>query len=300
MTDQEFADDAYIQEGVSPTPGVVIACSTVGDDDESPRTRIGVRRQTGWLSFGASGFGGLSIDASPTGEAFALAESGALVVFDWTKTDLAGLKASRVLIENPPVDEDGPLRRIRCLGKDVVSVGSVGQAYVLRGSAFSTLPKLLINGEAPTIEDLAGSSVSDFVAITSDGYVAHFNGRTWSVLDFPSNASFTSICVTRPAHYAVCGKSGTIVVGTLNNWATVPNLDADVDYWGIAAHDQKIYAANLDGIDEITPNGATPVAIPNDNQLDFTVLREGLDGIWSFADRTIGCLAQGQWITVMS
>lgn len=300
MTDDEFADDAYIQEGTSPALGVVLACSTVGDDDENPRTRVGVRRSNGWLTFGVSGFGALSLDASTSGAAYVLAESGAVVSFDWTRTDLAELKASRTLTENPAVEDEGPLRRLRLLGADVVAAGSVGQAYLLRDGSFVALPRLLINGEAPTIEDLAGASVSNFVAVTSDGYVAHFDGQAWSALDFPSNASLTSICITRPGQYAISGKTGLIVVGTLNAWAQVPNLDPEVDYWGIAAHDQRIYAASLDGVDEITPQGPSPIPIPNVDALDFTVLRAGPDGVWSFADRTIGRVAKGQWTLIMS
>lgn len=300
ITDEEFVADAYIQEGMSPTPGVIVACATVDDDDDNPETRIGVRRNDGWLKFGVEGDAGLSVDTHESGMAFVLGESGAVVQFDWTATDLSALKNSRALVENPKAEDEGPLRRLRVLGNDVISAGSVGQAYILTKKGFTALPKLIVNGEAPTFEDLAGSSLADFIAVTSDGYVAHFDGRAWRVIDFPSNASFTSVCMTRKGHYAICGKGGAVIVGRLDAWTIVEGLDEEVDYWGIATHDQRIYAAHLDGIDEITPNGAKVISIRNANSLDFTVLRSCSDGVWSFADHTIGKVANGVWTTLIS
>jgi len=298
LSDKKFIEAAYIQEGMSPEPGVVVVCATVGDDDDNPETRLGVRSSRGWIEFGIDGFSGLSVDTHPSGFGCALGESGAVIKFDWTAKDQAALEDSATLFENARVDEEGPLRRIRILGKDIITAGSVGQAYVLARGRFIELPKLLIGGVAPTIEDLAGESRKDFLAVTSDGYVAHFDGRKWTVLDFPSNASFTSICITRPGHYAVCGKNGTVVVGSLSGWSVVPGLDDDVDYWGIAVSEMRIYAANLDGIDEISPSGATPVFI-NDDSLDFAVLRSCQDGVWSFANQTVGCVAGGVWTNVL-
>lgn len=299
LADEKFIQGAYIQEGTSPQPGVIVVCATVGDDDENPESRLGVRRNQGWIEFAIDGFAGLSIDADSSGSAFALAESGAIVKFDWAAKNQTSLEDSAALIENPRVDDEGPLRRIRILGKDVITAGSVGQVYVLVDDQFVQLPRLMIDDEAPTIEDLAGSSQSDIVAVTSDGYVAHFDGSQWTILDIPSNASFTSICVTRTGQYAISGKNGTILIGALSGWAVIPGLDDDVDYWGIAVHDMRIYAASQDGIDEITPLGATPVPIHNDS-LDFAVLRSCQDGVWSFANRTVGYVAGGAWITVLS
>lgn len=300
MTDQEFLADAYIQEGMSPTPGIVVVCATVGDDDDNPQTRIGVRRDNAWLKFGFDGDAGLSVDTHESGKAYVLGESGAVVQFDWKASDQSALKNSGVLIENPKAEDEGPLRRLRVLGNDVICVGSVGQAYLLTKKRFTSLPKLIVDGEAPTIEDLAGSSASDFIAVTSDGFVAHFDGRAWSVVDFPSNASFTSICMPRKEHYVICGKRGSVIVGSRNTWAVVPGLDEEVDYWGIASHNQRLYAAHLEGIDEITPTGAIQIPIRNSKSLYFTVLRCCEDGVWSFADHTIGRVTNDVWTTLTS
>jgi hypothetical protein len=300
MKDKEFLADAYIQEGMSPAHGIIVACATVGDDDENPETRIGVRHETEWFKLGLSGFSGLSIDTHESGTGYVLGESGSVAQFYWNANTVSDLKKTRRLTENLRAQDEGPLRRLRVLGDDVVSAGSVGQVYVLKNDRFIELPKLVVNGDPPTIEDLAGSSTSDFIAVTSDGFVAHFNGKLWSVIDFPSNASFTSICMFSKGHYAVCGKGGAIVFGTMGAWTIVQGLDEDVDYCGIASHEKRLYAAHLEGIDEIGPAGAKPVSIRKAASLEFTVLRSCADGVWSFADHTIGSIVNGVWKTVVS
>lgn len=298
MNDETFLKSAYIQEGMCPSPGVIVVCATIGDDEDDPQSCIGIRRDGNWIELAFDGDACLSTDTDESGAGYALGESGALVKFDWRAVSQDALDDSGELIENPEAEELGPLRRLRVLGKDVVCAGSVGQAYVLMNDRFKKLPQLLVDGEAPTIEDLAGNSAKDLVAVTSDGYVAHFDGRRWGVLDFPSNASFTSICKTRAGHYAVVGKNGTVVVGTLNAWALVP-IEDDVDYWGIAVDDQRLYAASLDGIDEITPTGATEIAIADRDDLYFTVLRSCADGVYSFANHSIGRVSGGIWATLV-
>lgn len=177
ISDADFIPDAYIQEGVLPAPGVLIAACTIGDDDDVPKNKVGVRRSSGWLEFRLSGEAILSVDADSAGAAYVLGENGSVIVFDWRAPSIQPeLKASRQAWLNPVVEDLGPLGRLRMLGDDVVCAGSVGQAYRVVAGQFHALPPLMVGDEAITIEDLAGTSASDFVAVTSDGYAAHFDG----------------------------------------------------------------------------------------------------------------------------
>ncbi|MCF7220574.1 hypothetical protein [Marilutibacter chinensis] len=141
ISDSEFIQDAFIQEGVSPAPDVVILACTVGDDYDDPKNRVGVKKNGLWLDFSLAGEAILSVDASADGLAYVLGENGTIVRFDWkiptTKDELG---ASRTLFPNLPVDDEGPLRRIRIIGDDVICVGSVGQVYRLNNETIETLP----------------------------------------------------------------------------------------------------------------------------------------------------------------
>lgn len=299
MSDTEFIEEAFIQEGVSPASGVIIVACTIGDDYDNPKNRIGVRKQGGWLEFGLSAEAILSVDAADDGSAYVLGENGSVVRFDWkSPTTRDELKASRKAYANAAVANIGPLRRIRFIGDDLICGGSVGQVYRLFSDRFETLPKLSVDGRGVTIEDIAGISRGDFIAVTSDGYAAHFNGTNWTILDLPTNASLTSICRLGNGRYAIAGKNGTVLIGAADQWAIVQPIDTIRSYWGIAADSEAVYAAHLSGVDKITGQTLSALDI-EEADLQFTVLRNSTEGVWSFADRTIGLIQNGQWQTIM-
>ncbi|MBO1542024.1 hypothetical protein [Pseudomonas sp. OA65] len=299
ISDAEFIEGAFIQEGVSPVAGIIIATCTVGGDYDNPKNRIGVRKQDVWLEFGLSAEAILSVDAAIDGSAYVLGENGSVVRFDWkSPTTKEELKASRKAYANAAVGDIGPLRRIRILGDDVICAGSVGQVYRLFGDTFETLPKLSVGHQEVTIEDIAGSSRNDFVAVTSDGYAAHFDGTNWSVLDLPTNASLTSLCRLDNGHYAIVGKNGTVLIGVADQWSIIQPIDTSRSYWGVAAYHDEIYAAHLAGVDKVAGQALVALDI-EEADLQFTVLRSSNEGVWSFADRTIGLIRDDQWQTIM-
>src|SRR5262245_24554321 len=109
-------DGDYIQEGVNPYSGVLLLACTVGEDYDTPKNRILISKDGGWMEFGSSGEGVLSID-SRGGSAFVLGENGTVIQFDWmTSSTQAELRASRRLFQNRAVAGLGPLRRIRVIG----------------------------------------------------------------------------------------------------------------------------------------------------------------------------------------
>ncbi|MFY0562197.1 hypothetical protein ACN28E_00010 [Archangium lansingense] len=300
ISDAAFLQGAFIQEGVSPAPGVIIAACTLGDDDDTPKNRVGVRRQDSWLEFGLSAEAICSVDATADGLAYVLGENGTVVRFDWSRpTTRDELRASRKAFGNAEVADLGPLRRIRVIGSEVICAGSVGQAYCLHHDELEALPKLLVNGQDVTIEDLAGTSRRDLIAVTSDGYAAHFNGVEWRVLDLPAKASLTSICTLANGRQAISGKNGTVMVGGGTQWSVIRPIDVNRSYWGIASHHEALYVAHLAGIDRVSGQDLVSLDIEAADELQFTVLRGGHEGVWSFADRTIGLIRDDRWHTSM-
>jgi hypothetical protein len=300
ISDIEFIQNAFIQEGVSPAPGIIIVACTISDDYDTPKNRVGIKRLDSWLEFGLSAEAILSVDASDDGLAYVLGENGSVVRFDWqASTTRDELRASRKVYANGKVADLGPLRRIRVIGSDIVCAGSAGQVYCLHNEQFETLPTLTVSGQYVTIEDLAGTSRRDFVAVTSDGYAAQFDDTRWRVLDLPTNASLTSICRLSDNRYALAGKNGAVLIGADDQWTILNPISARRSYWGIAAGNAAIYVAHLGGIDLVTGTTLVSLNIEDADTLQFTVLRSGSEGVWSFANKTIGLISDGRWRTIM-
>jgi len=252
------------------------------------------------MEFGSSGEAVLSVDASEDGTAYVLGENGTVIEFDWKTANQDELRASRKLYVNNIVPNIGPLRRIRLIGGDPICVGSAGQVYKLGRPQFMSLPALKLHGANQTIEDIAGNSSKDFVAVTSEGFGAWFDGSGWHDLNLPTNASLTSICKLDQESYVIVGKKGTIIVGHRGRWQSVSPAELARNYWGVAVSDGVVYAAHLGGIDLLRDNNLIPLDIPKAAECEFTVLRTGPDGVWSFAGQTIGFIGVDGWHTIIS
>jgi hypothetical protein len=193
------------------------------------------------------------------------------------------------------VEEEGPLRRLRLLGTDIVAVGSVGQAMRFTSNGFAALPRLAVGGDELTIEDLAGPSWNDFTAVCNDGFAARFDGQQWHKIDLPTNAPLNSIARLSDGRYAIAGDGATLLIGAADQWQAVVLPDDERDYWGIAADEGSIYLAHVGGIDVFSGGSTQALKIARRRQNEFVVLRSGPDGVWSFAGRSVGCIVGGLW-----
>ncbi|QDF03225.1 hypothetical protein [Myxococcus xanthus] len=286
----------YIQEGANPASGAMLLACTVGDDDDVPKSRVIVVRDGLELAFSFSGDAAVSIDAAAKGPGYVLGENGTVIRFDWRgATSAAELEQSRRSFSIPAVEDLGPLRRLRLLGRDLVCAGSVGQVYQLVGDRFTALPRLTIDGEDVTIEDIAGPSATDMIAVTSDGHGARFDGEAWHKLALTGSSSLNCACRLPRGRYAIAGDNATLWIGSANKWQAVPAPQLERDYTGIAADGATLYLAHLGGIDVYEGGAMRPMKIPSRRRNEFVVLRSGPDGIGSFAGRSVGLIAAGQW-----
>jgi hypothetical protein len=291
--------DDFIQEGANPAPDVFVLACTVGDDYDNPKNRVIVYRRGEILEFGVSGASVLSVDASVGGHAYVLLENGSVVKFDWLHpTTTAELKASRVLMQNPSVEDLGPMRRIRILGDDVLCAGSCSQCYVLHDRSFASLPEVKVGGKWITIEDIAGISRRKFVAVSTDGLATAFENDEWETLDIPTSSGLNRVCALTDGRYAIAGYNGTLIVGRDDTWRIVEPLDSSRNYYGVAQLSDRIYVSYLGGIDFFDGETLQPLAVPQSSKPEFAVLRNGVDGVCSFAGHTVGIVSESGWRTL--
>lgn len=287
-----------IQESANPESGTLILACTMGDDYDNQKNRVILIRNDEEIEFGASGSAVVSIDTSTNGLAYVLMEDGPVVEFNWKMPkNQDDLKSSRKLFLNDEALENGPLRRIRIIGGEVVCGGTCGQMYHLTNGKFRKLPTLVCEGEEPMIKDFIGTSINDFIAVTVDGYAAHFDGNKWTILDLPTNSALHGICLTQNGEYAYAGYESTFAIGNADKWKIIDsyNHENEIDYYGIASLGDKIYAAHLGGLDVFDGEALTRLASVDDSDLEFVYLRSGVDGVWACAGHTIGLINESGW-----
>lgn len=288
-------EDDYVQEGVNPAPGVLVLACTVGDDYDEPDNRILVLRDGTWFDFNVGGDVLMSVDGTPDGTAFVLGENGSVIQLDWrTPATSSEMEATSRRFDNPQA-RLGPLRTIRVMGGEVVCSGTRGQAYRLRDGNFDALPRLVINDQEQTLESICGSSASDFIAVTTDGFGAHFDGAVWHNLDLPTNVPFNAVCRLPQGGFAIVGDAATLIIGQPGQWRLVRPDEAEYTFWGVAARESEIFVGNVGGIEVFDGSSFRLLDIPQEEDDEFGLLRQGPDGIWSFNGHTIGVITSAGW-----
>lgn len=113
--------------------GAVAGVDPCGEDEEEQENRVLILKEGKALEFGTTGDALVSIDATPDGMAYVLAEQGDVFAFNWqSPTSKKALKAGIEIFENDTAYETGPLRRLRILGGEVLCGGTCGQMYQLK------------------------------------------------------------------------------------------------------------------------------------------------------------------------
>ena len=289
-------DDHFMQEPANPAPGVLLIACTIGKwDADDVRGRVVLVRDGAWFDFvrEKESFG--SIAAHQDGRGFVLGDS-TVYQFDWRATDEAALRASVKRFPNDEAATTGPLRRIRVVGDDIVTVGTAGQVYVLRREAFAKLP--IVEGPDGDfhLKDVSGTGSGDLLAASLDGYLAHFDGTAWSLCNLPTNVQLKSICRLPDGRYAVAGVRSTVLIGIRDQWQIQNPIQAKRDYMGVATFSGEIFLSYLGGADRVEGTGLRPVVLPKTVPgLEWGALIAGSDGIWSASGHSVGRVSQTGW-----
>ncbi len=89
-----------------------------------------------------------------------------------------------------------------------------------------------------------------------------------------------------------------MLIGRRDQWRTATPPDEERSYWGVAARDGNVYAAHPGGVDRLDGDALISLEIESATDLEFAVLRDGPDGIWSFAGQTMGLITDSEWQTI--
>jgi hypothetical protein len=157
-----------------------------------------------------------------------------------------------------------------------------------------------VNATGISLESIDGLDESNMYAVGLKGEIWHFDGRTWTPVDSPTNVHLFEVhCVNAELVYA-CGKDGVVVRGSGSRWEVLQNPDFNQDLWGVCAFEGEIYVAGFGGLARVDGTDIVPLDTGLGRKIPGYRLRAGPPGVlWSIGNDDILRFDGSKWEEVI-
>ena len=196
------------------------------------------------------------------------------------------------------VDGAGAMSEIREVGTDLVTCGYGAQVYhrAKRGwvSIAQGLARFVSKKRAVHLNSIDGASLEDLYAVGYHGRIFHYDGKTWTEIDSPTNVHVERIRVHEGTAY-ICGNKGTLLIGNTNGFAVHQNPGISDHFWGIALFRSKVYLAGLKRLYVFDGKSIAPLTTGLKPEIDGYRL-DARDGVlWSFGNSDLAWTDGKKW-----
>ncbi|MGA2256554.1 MAG: hypothetical protein ABSG53_18050 [Thermoguttaceae bacterium] len=195
-----------------------------------------------------------------------------------------GKHRSETLVD---VERYGYVNRIRNIGASLYVCGYAAQVYRREKEGVWTHMDegILIKrprASSVDLQDIDGTAEDDIYTVGTGGAIYHYDGRTWTQLDSPTNLHLLRVrCVSKDEVY-ISGSRGRLLRGNRNGWLDLGDPDVADDFWGLEYFRGKVYVAHANGI--MVWNGEKLESVDMGIKRDISCHRlHANDGVlWSF------------------
>lgn len=160
-------------------------------------------------------------------------------------------------------DKVGPFRSVRNIAGKAYAVGLDGIVYRRDDVSAWTA----IDSGLPADQDLEaihGFSSEDIYAVGWNGSVWHFDGKTWSHRDTPTNVTLTGVCCAPDGMVYCCGRSGILMKGRDRTWQLVQHEATQADFWDVEWFSGKLFVSTMMLLYTLRDQNLAPVDFGDD------------------------------------
>jgi hypothetical protein len=201
------------------------------------------------------------------------------------------------VVEDIPTEESlGEVLRIRNIADELYVCGMTGQVYRRDDSKWRAIDKGIRGRDQLDLGDLGGTGPRNIYAIGSFGEIVHFNGKSWRVLDAPSNVPLSGIRVLSETEIYVCGQDGLVLRGSgPDEWEVISSRDFDYHLSSVEWYRDRLYAAYDGGLLEWFQGEWKEVSFNFEGEVDCHVLQARDDALFSFGYEHILAFDGSRW-----
>lgn len=180
----------------------------------------------------------------------------------------------------------GHVRAATRLGDEVIAVGMQRQVY--RRDASGVWADMMQGLPGSGAEGVAGFecvlavSTSEIYAAGWRGELWRFDGRSWRLIENPTNKIVTGMCLDPSGSILACGQGGLLLQGRDDSWRVVHEGECPVDLWSIDGSTGTVFTAGLRFFFAVKDAGADLLDL---DAQSYGELVHGAGMLWSFGQK---------------
>lgn len=141
-------------------------------------------------------------------------------------------------------EDRGFMSKIRAIGDDVYACGWGSQIYRLGRNGWASFGLGLPSDTRLAFLDINGPASDNLYAVGMDGVIAHFNGKSWSIVDSGTNINLFSTTVLANGEMIVTGAEGMVIRGAGENWRQMTPPSVTGNLWDVVEFNGAIFAVS--------------------------------------------------------
>jgi hypothetical protein len=198
-----------------------------------------------------------------------------------------------------PQHKYGYLHQIRAIDDELFICGYRRQVYHRKGSRWELISADILDsrvkGPWNGFESIDGFSKDDLYAVGDEGEIWHFNGKTWTQCDSPTNQHLADVRCLGDKVW-ICGDGGIIFSGDKDRWEMVwDNEEPSESWWSLERFQDRIYIAGHNFLGTLEDGDLVQIDVGIKDDITTQTLHHKEGILWSIGAEDILAYDGNQW-----
>jgi hypothetical protein len=197
----------------------------------------------------------------------------------------------------------GYVNRIRKIGGAFYVCGHAGQVYYRTDAGWRHIDQGLLKPslkvkDVIALYDIGGTGATDIYATGLDGILCHYDGKSWTHLDSPTNAHLERIECVSPSEVYLAGgteEEGVLYAGNKDDGWVEHRVETQGGFWGLTVFHGTPYVCSQEQLFAFQAGTLVPVKPDLDSPPRYHRLVANADVMWSIGTNDLAVFDGKSW-----
>ena len=192
----------------------------------------------------------------------------------------------------------GDIRSISEIGGKAYAVGFEGMVYRLDDlTKWTRIDEDLLR--IFDIEAIHGFDAADIYAVGYRGELWHFNSKTWTKHELPTNAYLTTVKCTGDGTVYIAGHGGILIRGREHMWEIIDHKETIDDLWDLEWFEGELYISTMSNVYQLKKDGLELVNFGDNPPKSCYQLSSAKGVMWSIGEKDIMSFDGKKWTRIV-